>query len=410
MAPRDLAATWRAVRARSLALCEGLATEDLVVQSMPDASPLRWHLAHTTWFFETFVRRPFGAPFTPRDARFEHLFNSYYEGVGAAFPRALRGTQSRPTVAEIIDWRHEVDAAMLALLADPEPEVARVLTIGLHHEQQHQELMITDLKHALCTSPMAPAVWPAAATPATAPTDGWLAVPAGFGTSGHPGDGFCFDNERPAHPVWTPGFTLARALVTNADWLAFMADGGYAQVGLWMSDGWAARALGDWQAPLYWARRDGAWFEATLAGERPVAPHAPVCHVSWFEADAYARWAGARLPTEFEWDRGVAAVEGAPGAASASAHQPDGAADAGPLAHLFGQVWQWTGSAYRPYPGYQPLPGALGEYNGKFMHGQLVLRGASCATPPGHARGSYRNFFPAHTRWQFSGVRLARDL
>jgi ergothioneine biosynthesis protein EgtB len=299
---------------------------------------------------------------------------------------------------------------MLTLLADPSSEVARVTTIGLHHEQQHQELMITDLKHALCTSPMAPAVWPAAAYPNAAPSAGWLTVAEGFGVIGHTGDGFCFDNECPSHQAWTPAFALGRDLVTSGDWLAFMADGGYGQVGLWMSDGCAARELGGWQAPLYWTQRDGAWFEATLAGERPVALHAPVTHVSWFEADAFARWAGARLPTEFEWDRAVAAAGGAPGASSFCDHQPDGAAATGSLAHLFGQVWQWTGSAYRPYPGYQPLPGTLGEYNGKFMHGQLVLRGSSCATPPGHARCSYRNFFPADTRWQFSGVRLAKDL
>ncbi|MCA9546393.1 MAG: ergothioneine biosynthesis protein EgtB, partial [Myxococcales bacterium] len=364
--------------------------------------------------FETFVLAPHRPGHTPFDPAYGYLFNSYYQGAGAQFPRPRRGTQSRPTVAHILRWRAQVDAWMDALLADPTAEVARVTTIGLHHEQQHQELMLTDLKHALCTSPVDTPVWPLPLGGSDAPEGGWLELPEGFFTLGSPapgaaGEGFCFDNETPAHKAWTPAFALARDLVTQGEWLAFMQAGGYADPALWMSDGWSACQAEGWQAPLYWFQRGDRWWQRTLGGARPVDPHAPVAHVSWFEADAYARWAGARLPTEQEWERAARAYGPAP-AASACRHHPDGVLEGGGLRHLYGQVWQWTGSAYRPYPGYQPLPGTLGEYNGKFMHGQLVLRGSSCATPVGHARVGYRNFFQADKRWQFTGLRLAKDL
>lgn len=403
----SLAATYRAVRARTVALCAPFALEDLVVQSMPDASPARWHLAHTTWFFETFVLVPHCAGYAVREPAYAYLFNSYYNGVGAQFPRDRRGTQSRPTVAEIHAWRAQVDAAMVALLDAGDPEVVRVTTIGLHHEQQHQELLVTDLKHALCTGGMPPAVFEPRPGPEAAPDGGMLAFEPGFTAIGHTGDDYCFDNELPAHDAWTPGFAIARDLVTNAEFAAFIEAGGYTDPALWMSDGWARRCAEGWEAPLYWSRSGSGWQTDSLSGTWSVEPHAPVCHVSWFEADAYARWAGKRLPTEFEWARAARHVAATPPATDG--WHPTAAPDPAPIRHLFGQVWQWTASAYRPYPGYRPLPGTLGEYNGKFMHGQLVLRGASCATPAGHARLSYRNFFPAHARWQFSGVRLAED-
>lgn len=378
---------YRAVRRHTSALCAPFAIEDLVVQSMPDASPARWHLAHTTWFFETFVLAAHAPDYALFDATFTWLFNSYYNGVGAQFPRARRGTQSRPTVEQVMAWRAHVDAAMTRLLARPTAEIERVTRIGLHHEQQHQELLITDLKHALCTCGLVVSIErPEAVRDVPLKTD-WVDFKAAFQSIGHAKQSFCFDNELPVHQAWTPAFSIARGLVTNADFLRFIEAGGYRDPDLWMSDGWAAVQANSWIAPLYWEEGAHGWQERTWMGRRPLALHAPVRHVSWFEADAYARWAGARLPTEFEWERAA----------------PD-------LQDAHGVVWQWTASAYRPYPGYQPLPGTLGEYNGKFMHGQLVLRGSSQATPPGHARDSYRNFFQADKRWQFSGIRLARDL
>lgn len=407
------------VRSRSLWLTEPLAPEDFGLQPMPDASPARWHLAHTTWFFETFLLKPFAADHRPFHPRFEYLFNSYYNGVGAQFPRDQRGSLSRPTTAEVLDYRASVDAAMAALLAErgEDPEIRARTVLGLHHEEQHQELIVTDLKAAFGINPLAPA-WararlPVAGAPAsltfTAFEGGLVRIGADAPARPEPAD-FVFDNETPRHRVWLEPFELADRCVTCGEWLEFMADDGYGRPELWLSDGWSALQQPDApRAPGYWRERDGDWFEYTLAGERPVDPAAPVTHVSAYEADAYARWAGARLPTEAEWEH--AAQCSAPEAIVADGFHPradpgSGAA-AGPRL-LLGNQWEWTSSAYAPYPGFAPFAGALGEYNGKFMCNQLVLRGGSCATPPGHARISYRNFFYPPDRWQFTGVRLAR--
>ena len=415
------AARYAAVRQRTVLLCEPLTIEDHMVQSMPDASPLRWHLAHTTWFFETFVLVPHAPGYVPVNPRYAYLFNSYYNGVGDQFPRTRRGTQSRPTVAQIHTWRRRVDEAMMALLGgSPSDEVLRTTVIGIHHEEQHQELMVTDIKHGLMTNPM----WPvyrqdAAQVPQSRPPQPatGMQLDAGFASFGHAKDTFCFDNETPAHKAWTPPFGLDGELVTNRQWLEFMGDGGYTQHALWLSDGWSVVQERGWQAPLYWVSQpqDGCqrWLELTLAGARPVDLDAPVAHISFFEADAFARWAGARLPTEFEWERAAAAAGAKPNGTMLDdgVLHPVGASvdDFSGLRHMFGEVWEWTSSAYRPYPGYCPLPGALGEYNGKFMNGQYVLKGGSCATGRDHIRATYRNFFAPDKRWQFTGMRLARD-
>ncbi len=407
-----LAKRYAVVRARTEALCAPLEIEDFVVQSMPDASPARWHLAHTTWFFETFVLRPHAPGHAPRDARFEHLFNSYYQGVGAPFERARRGTQSRPTVAQVMDWRAEVDAAMARLLGDPSAEVARVTTIGLHHEQQHQELLLTDLKHAFCTSPMRPVYRADAAQGEAAPPDlGFEVFEGGVVEVGFDGDGFCFDNERPRHRVFVEPFRLARDLVTQGQFRAFVEDDGYGRCDLWLDDGWTARRAQGWQHPLYWRRVDRHFVVDTLGGERPLDPHAPVTHLSFYEADAYARWAGLRLPTELEWEHAQASAPDAPRGAfqEDDVFHPVGrpVRRSRGLRRLLGEVWEWTQSAYLPYPNYRPLAGTLGEYNGKFMNDQRVLRGGSCATPRDHVRPTYRNFFQGDKRWQFTGLRLA---
>ncbi len=338
---------------------------------MPDASPTKWHLAHTTWFFETFV--------LGRRSEHAHLFNSYYEALGPRVARASRGLISRPSLAEVRAYRARIDDEVLRRGGgDP-----ALLELGLHHEQQHQELLLTDIQHALAQNPLRPVyregneLVPAA----TAAPLRWQRHDGGLVHLGHDGTAFSFDNERPRHRVFVEPFELANRLVTNAEWVEFMKDGGYTRPELWLSDGWATVQAERWSAPLYWEQRDGAWWHFTLHGLRPVEPAAPVAHVSHYEADAFARWAGARLPTEAEWE----------------------------LAPLFGACWQWTSSAYLPYPGFAPQAGAVGEYNGKFMSGQLVLRGGSCFTPPGHVRPSYRNFFPPAARWQVTGLRLARN-
>jgi ergothioneine biosynthesis protein EgtB len=385
----DRRSTYRDVRRASEELCRGLAVEDYVAQSMPDCSPLKWHLAHTTWFFETFVLAGRDG-YKPFDERFVYLFNSYYEAVGARWDRPARGLLTRPTVAEVMQYRAHVDARM-AEVDTP----AEVIELGLHHEQQHQELMLTDLKHLFALNPLEPlyrAAAPVDEAPA-APLE-WLRFPEAVREIGHAGDGFAFDNERPRHRALMYGFRFGSRLVTAGEYAAFIADRGYQRPELWLSDGWATVQREGWLAPLYW-RNDGGdgdqqdWTVFTLGGRRNVVAGEPVLHVSFYEADAYARWAGARLPTEHEWE--TAATAG-------GAHQ------------LHGVGWQWTQSAYSPYPGYRPLAGALGEYNGKFMCNQLVLRGSSSATPPAHARTTYRNFFPPHARWQFTGIRLAQDL
>jgi ergothioneine biosynthesis protein EgtB len=412
----DLAAQYRAVRQATEALCEPLAVEDYVLQSMPDASPAKWHLAHTAWFFETFVLSPHRAGYRPFHPQFAVLFNSYYNAVGPRWPRPQRGLLSRPTVAEVYRYRAYVDEQMAALFepapADVLRRVADVVVLGLNHEQQHQELLLTDLKHALAANPLQPVYRETAPQGGKPPALEWHTFPAGVVWLGHDGDGFAFDNESPRHRAFLEGFRLANRLVTNGEYLAFIEDGGYERPELWLSDGWAARQVHGWTAPLYGEREGGDWTTMTLAGPRPVDAGEPVCHVSYYEADAFARWAGARLPTEAEWETVAATVPVAGHFAEAGHYHPAAAVaadDRGPIYQLYGDVWQWTASPYVAYPGYAPPAGALGEYNGKFMCNQMVLRGASCATPRSHARRSYRNFFPPEARWQFTGIRLARD-
>jgi ergothioneine biosynthesis protein EgtB len=396
------------VRRRSLHLAEPLSAEDCGAQSMPDASPVKWHLAHTTWFFETFILEPYEAHFAPFHPAFRMLFNSYYNGVGARHPRPQRGLLTRPSLDEVRAYRADVDQRVTRLLAaaPADAALARLVALGLQHEQQHQELILTDVKHLLALNPLAPAYLPLAlaAAPAAAPL-AWRDFPGGLAEIGHAGPGFCFDNELPRHRVYVAPFALASRLVTNAEYRQFIDAGGYRDPDLWLSEGWDAVCAGGLAHPLYW-RPDGdkGWDEFTLHGLAPLDPARPAVHLSLFEADAYARWRGARLPLESEWEL---AAQGTPANAGTALHPAGAGADAG-LAQLFGACWQWTTSSYAPYPGYRPAAGALGEYNGKFMVNQYVLRGSSCATPPGHARASYRNFFPAGTRWQFSGIRLAR--
>jgi ergothioneine biosynthesis protein EgtB len=411
---QDLAARFGAVRAATERLAEPLSPEDTTAQSMPDASPVKWHLAHTSWFFETFLLEsvPGQRPFDPA---YRVLFNSYYHSVGEQHFRPERGLVTRPGLAEVRAYRAHVDGACLALLARGALSAAQcaVLELGLQHEQQHQELILTDLKHLLARNPLHPTYRPrpSEAPPRPAPALAWHAQPPGLREIGYAGAGFAFDNEGPRHRVFVHGFALASRLVTNAEYLAFMADRGYARPELWLSDGWAAVCANGWRAPLYWLERDGAWQHYTLAGLREIAPDEPVAHVSAYEADAYARWAGARLPTEAEWEVVASGAEIAGNFVESGRLHPAplaGAPADGP-AQLFGDVWEWTSSAYAPYPGYRPPAGALGEYNGKFMANQLVLRGGSCATPLSHLRASYRNFFHPDARWQWSGIRLARD-
>ncbi len=408
-----LAGQFRATRALTEALVEPLSDADASIQSMEDASPAKWHLAHTTWFWETFVLREHAPGYRLHDERWPFLFNSYYEAEGARISRAARGMLSRPTLAEVLAWRAEVTEAMEPLLADP--ALTGLIALGIAHEQQHIELLLTDIKHALFQNPLGPAMWTpadtggAAATPAV-PSD-WIAHPGGIALIGHQADGFAFDNEGPRHRVLLEPFALADRLVTNGEWDEFIADGGYANARLWLADGWGWVQGEKIAAPLYWGE-DGTHF--THQGWQARDPDAPVTHISHYEADAFATWAGARLPTEFEWE---AIARGQDGASPVPAHDPRAGNQlycAGPVLPigspgLFGDCWQFTRSAYLPYPGFRVAEGAVGEYNGKFMSGQVVLRGASCATVRGHSRVSYRNFFYPHQRWQFTGLRLAKD-
>lgn len=407
-----LAADYARVRALSTALTEGLDAEDMALQSMPDASPTKWHLAHTSWFFETLVLRPFAAGYVAHDERYQRLFNSYYEALGPRHPRPQRGLLSRPTLAEVKTYRRHVDAAMQRFFDTAMPAAwqgaASTVALGLQHEQQHQELMLTDLLHAFSLNPLAPA-WREAAVPGSGPAAPlrWHGVDPGLVEVGHDGRGFGFDNERPRHRVFVAPFELAERLVNNAEYRAFIDDGGYRRPELWLSDGWALAQAQGWRAPPYWREQDGGgWQQFTLHGLQPLDPAAPVVHLSAYEAAAYAAWAGARLPTEFEWE--AAAGRWPAQDASMTRYQLDRMLPQ-PSASLLGEAWQWTASAYAPYPGFRPFEGPAAEYNGKFMVNQLVLRGGSCATPPGHARVPYRNFFPPSARWQFSGLRLARD-
>ena len=383
-------AAFRAVRDETERRAAPLSAEDQVVQSMPDASPIKWHRAHTTWFFEQFLLKPHAPGYRPFDERFAYLFNSYYVAAGPRHARPKRGLVTRPDAAEAAAYRAHVDAAVTQLIAQAAPDalasVLGTVEIGLNHEQQHQELMWTDILHAFAQNPTAPVYDPDWQMPAPHSARGFVELPEGIHTIGHDGHGFCFDNETPAHRVLAGPVRLARGLVTNLEWLEFMADGGYRSPALWLSDGWALVEAEGWAAPGYWQEADGHWQVMTLGGLRPVELDAPVCHVSYYEAEAFARWAGMHLPTEAEWEI---------------------AARSGELSDAFGVLWQWTRSAYAPYPGFAAAPGALGEYNGKFMVNQMVLRGSSLATPEGHTRLSYRNFFYPPARWQFSGLRLA---
>jgi ergothioneine biosynthesis protein EgtB len=385
---QDWLRSFRAVRAETESRAALLSPEDQVVQSMPDASPTKWHRAHVTWFFEQFLLRPFAGDYRAFDERFGYLYNSYYVAAGPRAARPQRGLITRPSAAEVAAYRAHVDAAVTKLIetASDFGRLMPIIEIGLHHEQQHQELLLTDILHAFSLNETHPAYDPDWQWPRTGDHAVAGATLSGLDTIGHDGDGFCFDNEQPAHQIALRPVRLEPQLVTNRDWLDFMADGGYTRPALWLSDGWATVEAQGWSAPGYWRKIDGAWFSMTLGGLRRVDPAQPVCHVSYYEADAFARWAGKDLPTEGEWE--VAAKRGV-------------------IADAFGVVWQWTRSAYSPYPGYKAAPGALGEYNGKFMVNQMVLRGSSLATPAGHSRASYRNFFYPAARWQFSGLRLA---
>jgi ergothioneine biosynthesis protein EgtB len=413
----ELVRRYTRVRARTEALAAPLSSEDMALQSMPDASPTKWHLAHTTWFFDEFVLPRLDRDHRPEDPRWRLLYNSYYEGVGARHPRHARGLLSRPSLDRIRAWRTQVDERMLALLPRADEASLSVAILGTHHEEQHQELILTDVKHALSCNPLRPAYAHGALSlaPATArssepaPAMTWLAYEERLATIVDEGAGFAFDNERPRHRAVVGPFLLASRPVTNAEYARFIEDRGYDRPELWLSDGWSAAKIDALVAPLYWERDGAAWNTFTLHGMRQLDPDAPVAHVSFYEADAYARWAGARLPTEHEWETAASAhpVEGnfldtgvlAPARAHRMARE----------AQLFGDVWEWTASAYLPYPRFRPLEGLLGEYNGKFMSGQMVLRGGSCLSPREHLRPTYRNFFPPHARWQMTGIRLARD-
>ncbi|MBI1889343.1 MAG: ergothioneine biosynthesis protein EgtB [Burkholderiales bacterium] len=402
---------YSAVRTQTMALCEPLSPEDCCAQSMPDASPIKWHIAHTAWFFETFVLERYEPDFQVFQPAFRMLFNSYYNAIGNKHPRSHRGLLTRPSMTEVTEYRRNVDQRIGNLL-DQEDVVADILPLielGLHHEQQHQELMLTDVKHLLSCNPMQPAYVdePLRSNQKAPPMD-WLGFDAGVIEVGHSGIGFCFDNEMPRHRQFVEAFQFATRLVTNGEYLAFVRAGGYSNPALWLSEGWDWAQANRLSCPLYWRAEENEhhidWFEFTLHGLQPLDLHRPVTHLSYFEADAYARWAGARLPTEAEWE--IAA--GNCNALTIESLHPQTATERG-LTQMFGTCWQWTSSSYAPYPGYSPAVGAIGEYNGKFMSNQYVLRGSSCVTPFGHTRKTYRNFFPAAARWQFSGIRLARS-
>lgn len=406
----DLAARYRHVRALTEALLEPLSDADASAQSMADASPAKWHAAHTSWFFETFVLRDHVAGYALYDPDFPFLFNSYYEVEGPRIARARRGMLTRPSLDAIRDWRGHVDVAILAALPGLSAPARQLVMLGCHHEEQHQELLLTDILHLLAQNPLEPALYPQPPTiPQTAPRPiGWMESTGGITEIGHGGAGFAFDCEGPRHQTLLYPHALADRTVTNGEWEMFIADGGYRDPRHWLSDGWAWVQAEGITAPLYWARDGDGWSRFGLSGRRPVEPAAPVTHISFYEADAYASWAGCRLPTEAEWENATSRHDPRNGNQldHAGPAEPRPASERG---DFFGNVWEWTASAYRPYPGFRPAAGAVGEYNGKFMSGQFVLRGGSCATPRGHARASYRNFFYPHQRWQFTGLRLARD-
>ncbi len=403
------------VRQATERLVAPLSEEDCTLQSMPDASPTKWHLAHTSWFFETFLLEKFAPDFKPFDPAFRVLFNSYYNGVGDKHPRAERGLISRPDLSTILAYRHHVTERIVALLphASQHAEFSELMWLGCHHEEQHQELILTDLKHLLSKNPFKPAYekrWPL--TRIEAKQLRWISYQGGLTESGHMGTGFGFDNEMPRHQLFLQPFELASHPVTHGDFAAFVADGGYQRPELWLSMGWDWISANHIVAPLYWQREADIWSTFTLRGMMEIDSHTPICHLNYFEADAYARWAGARLPREAEWEFAAAALPATGNFLENHALHPLALREetaVGVPAQMFGDVWEWTQSAYLPYPGFKPAAGAVGEYNGKFMCNQFVLRGGSCVTPREHIRATYRNFFPPDARWQFSGLRLARD-
>ncbi|GAA1919147.1 ergothioneine biosynthesis protein EgtB [Nocardioides marmoribigeumensis] len=410
-----LLARFDEVRAHTERLAAPLSPEDQTVQSMPDVSPTKWHRAHVTWFFETFLLAEADPGFTPFQDQYWFLFNSYYEGVGPRYQRAMRGAITRPGAHDVGLYRRHVDDRVTDLLARVDEgtldKVRPVLELGFHHEQQHQELLLMDIKHVLSLNPLRPVYAGSPADPGVPDRLRWVSFEGGLVEIGHegPGAGFSYDNELPRHASYVGPYRLADRLVTNGEWLAFLADGGYHRHELWLSDGWSRVQAEGWEAPLYWTRADdGSWLEHTLHGTHPVDPAAPVCHVSHYEADAYATWAGKRLPTEAEWEH-AATVSGAVEPAVNALHPRAAGPATGGLRQMLGDCWEWTGSAYLPYPGFRPAEGAIGEYNGKFMSGQMVLRGGCALTPPGHTRATYRNFYPPGARWPVTGVRLADD-
>lgn len=412
--PVSLSSRYRAVRDLTEQLATPLSPEDQCVQSMPDVSPTKWHRAHVTWFFETFLLQPHEPGYAPLHERYAYLFNSYYEAVGPRHPRPERGLIVRPDNAQITEYRLRVDEAMVGFIdavAADRPDLIELIELGLHHEQQHQELILMDIKHVLSLNDFAPAYRERAAEPQASPSPHrWVDHPGGIVDIGHRGRDFRFDNEGPRHSALLQPHRLADRLVTNGEWLEFIADGGYHRADLWLSAGWLTIKQQDWDAPLYWQRGADGWEIHTLNGVHLVDPSQPVVHVSYFEADAFARWAGARLPTEFEWENAAARVEAIGNLLPSEELHPLPASDpATGFQQLYGDVWEWTASAYAPYPGFRAAPGAVGEYNGKFMVDQQVLRGGACVTPGDHVRSSYRNFFPTHSRWMFSGLRLADD-
>jgi ergothioneine biosynthesis protein EgtB len=414
----SLVARYDEVRSQTEALTAPLSPEDQTVQSMPDVSPTKWHRAHVTWFFETFVLADNEPSFRPYQDQYWFLFNSYYEGVGPRYARAERGFITRPGAHDVGLYRADVDARVRDLVSTLDggslQKLSPTIELGFHHEQQHQELLLMDIKHVLSVNPLQPSYAGTPLTPSAPDPLGWVDVEGGLVEVGHRGGGFGFDNELPLHQQWLEPYRLADRLVTNGEWLAFMADRGYERHELWLSDGWARVRGEGWRAPFYWREVDGVWFEHTLSGTRPVDPGLPVSHVSHYEADAYATWAGKRLPTEGEWEhavvadgQGEASTMGGNLADTETFHPRAAGPSTGHLRQVYGDCWEWTSSAYLAYPGYHPPAGAIGEYNGKFMSGQMVLRGGCALTPPGHARLSYRNFFPPGSRWALSGVRLA---
>ena len=437
---QDLVARFHEVRDFTTRLCEGLAPEDCVVQSMPEVSPVKWHLAHTTWFFETFILKKWVSAYRPAIPGYAYLFNSYYNAAGDMHRRDLRGLISRPTVEETKHYRASIDSYVEDVVSSADevlfPQVEALITLGIHHEQQHQELLLTDVKHVFAQNPLHPvfrehkSAFPADSSDGGSHEQKMNIAPINFPQFdeaivqiGHHGSSFSYDNEGPRHHALVLPFSLANRLVTNGEYLRFIEDNGYQRPEFWLSLGWTTLSEQHWRAPLYWEKHDGKWWNFTLSGFRPVDEDEPVTHVSYFEADAFANWSGARLPTEFEWERAAAdvpldgnfvesrALHPRPTESSTRGQSPTGQSRGDKhLAQIFGDVWEWTRSAYSPYPGYRAVPGALGEYNGKFMCNQYVLRGGSCATSRTHIRKTYRNFFQPDKRWQFTGVRLARDL